>query len=679
MLRTAASLAAELESALSRGDLATAKLLADALTQQLPNQPEHWRTAALIAVHLGEPNAAISGLRRAIALAPESGTLRAELAAVLELLGELSEAQTQLHEAIRLDPIDVKHRLKLAAVLLSAGKPAEAAMLARQVVARAPNLQSGWYVLADSAYAQGDWQAALRSFERALELAMSDGASASAKLWYNVGLCMDKLQNPKRALLAFDRALALDAKLYTALAQRLFTQRKLADWRGLAANSERLLELVRLGVPGITPFSFLAEPASALDQLSCARTMSKQVARGVGLAFEAAAKHRGLTPSGLSRTNLHAPDRKLRIGFVSNGFGQHPTGLLTVEFFELLDRTRMQTILFATAPTDAGPIRQRLANAVELICDLTHLPASQSAKKIREQQIDVLFDLRGFGDGGVPELFALRPAPLQVNWLAYPGTSGAPWMDYVFADAQVITPEVRAGFSEAVVYLEAPFQPYDAQSKLAELKPRSHYGLPDDVVVLSSLNNSYKINPEVFAVWCRILQAVPNSVLWLLRAADADACVKNMQAHAITAGIDPARLIFLPKMPHAEYLAALAHSDLFLDTFPYGAHTTARDALFVGCPVLTVTGATFAARVAVSLNVAVDMAAFNTPDIEHYIASATQLAQAPEQLKLWRSRLIAARPKLFDSAKFAGNFMRAVELIDAHARRGLAPQDLRLD
>ena len=679
MLPSIASQVSQLDSALSRGDLVAAKTLADTLTQQVPEQPQHWRTAALIAVHLGEPSAASSGLRRAIALAPESGTLRAELAAVLELLGELSEAQTQLHEAIRLDPGEIKHRLKLAAVLLSAGRPAEAAMLARQVVARAPNLQAGWYVLADSAYAQGDWQAALRSFQRALELTTGDGVSASAKLWYNVGLCFGKLQAPERALIAFDRALELDAKLYAALAQRLFTQRKLADWRGLAANSDRLQELVRLGVPGITPFSFLAEPASAIDQLNCARTMSKQVARAVGVGFETALEHRGPTPTGLSRSNAPGPERKLRIGFVSNGFGQHPTGLLTVEFFELLDRTRMQTVLFATAPSDAGPIRQRLANAVELICDLTHAPAQTSAKKIRELEIDVLFDLRGFGDGGVPELFALRPAPLQVNWLAYPGTSGAPWMDYVFADAQVISADVRAGFSEAVVYLESPFQPYDAQSQVAEIKPRSMYGLPDDAVVLSSLSNSYKINPDVFNAWCSVLQAVPNAVLWLLRAPDAELFVNNMQAHARAAGIDPDRLIFLPKMPHAQYLAALAHSDLFLDTFPYGAHTTARDALFVGCPVLTIRGDTFAARVASSLNVAAGMQAFNAADITQYVASAKQLALAPEQLKLWREKLVAMRPNLFDSAKFTEKFMCAVELIDAHARSGLAPQDLRLD
>ena len=679
MQTSPASLAAQLDSALQRGDLVAAKALAHTLTQQLPSQPEHWRTAALIAVHLGEPADAVSGLRRAIALAPESGMLRAELAAVLELLGELGEAQTQLHEAIRLEPSDIKHRLKLAAVLLSTGKPAEAAMLARQVVTRAPDLQAGWYVLADSAYAQGDWQAALRSFERALALANREGAAVSAKLWYNVGLCMGKLHASERALTAYDRALALDPKLYTALAQRVFTQRKLADWRDLASNSNRLIELVKLGVPGITPFSFLAEPASALEQLSCARAMSKQVARGIGIGFEAVDKHPGLTPRGLSRSNLHGGKSQLRLGFVSNGFGQHPTGLLTVEFFELLDRARVQTLLFATAPSDGGPIRQRLSNAVELICDLTHLPAQASANKIRELEIDVLFDLRGFGDGGTPELYALRPAPLQVNWLAYPGTSGAPWMDYIFADAQVLPAAIRAGFSEAVVYLESAFQPYDAQTQVAALKPKSQYGLAQNAVVLSSLNNSYKINPEVFAAWCRILHAVPNAVLWLLRAADAQAYAQNMQAHAQMAGIDPARIVFLPKMPHPEYLAALSHSDLFLDTFPYGAHTTARDALFVGCPVLTIAGETFAARVATSLNAAAGMAAFNAPDIEHYIDAAIQLASAPEQLKLWREKLIAARPKLFDSARFAENFMRAVEAIDAHTRRGLAPQDLRLD
>lgn len=659
--------AAQLESALQRGDLAAAQPLALALTQKFPNNPEYWRTAALIAVHLGAPTDAIRCLRRAIALAPQSGALRAELAAVLDLLGDTAEAQTQLHEAIRLDPGEIRHRLKLSAVLLSAGKPAEAAMLARQVVARAPGLQAGWYVLADSAYAQGDWPAALRSFERALELAQT-GDGASAKLWYNVGLCMGKLHAPERAVIAFDRALALDSKLYEALSQRVFSQRKLGDWRNLAVNAERLLALVRLGVPGITPFSFLAEAATARDQLSCARLMSKHVARAVGVSVDDA---RSLPRAGRSA-------RQLRIGFVSNGFGQHPTGLLTVELFERLDAKRMQVVLFATSPSDHGPIRLRMANAVELICDVSHLPAALAAKKVRELDIDVLFDLRGYGDGGVPELFALRPARLAVNWLAYPGTLGAPWIDYIFADAAVLPDAIRPGFSESVLRLPGTFQPYDSQAVIAPLRPRTDYGLPKAAVVLAGLNNSYKINPEVFAAWCDILHAAPQAVLWLLHAPDAAGFASNLNAHARAAGIDPARIVWLEKSPHPEYLAALTHADLFLDSFPYGAHTSARDALFVGCPVLTIAGDTFAARVASSLNAAAGMHAFNALNLAGYIACATALAQAPEQLKLWREKLAQARATLFDGAQFAENFMRAVEQIDAWARAGQKPQDVTL-
>jgi predicted O-linked N-acetylglucosamine transferase (SPINDLY family) len=660
-----AELEAQLESALQRGDLLVAKQCVAQLNQLLPHALEHWRTAALIDLHSGTPEAAIDKLRHAVGMAPTRADLRADFAAVLELQGELTQAEMQLHEAIRLQPKEMRHHLKLAAVLLATGKAVEAAMLARQVVTRAPELQAGWHVLADCAFLQQDWAAALRSFQRAIELA-ADGASA-AKLWYNVGLCAQKLNAPERALQAFDHALALDAKLYAALAQRVFTQRKLGDWQQLEAFSTRLIGLVKLGVPGPTPFSFLAEPASALDQLQCARTESAVIQKTIAV----------------QKTDQRSPraPRKssaIRVGFVSNGFAQHPTGLLTVEFFEKIERTRLEVVLFASAPSDGGPIRQRLERAVHAVCEISNLPAAAAAKRVRELEIEVLFDLRGFGDGGVPQLFALRAAPLQVNWLAYPGTSGAPWMDYIFADAHVLPEQLRAGFSESVLRLPGCFQPYDSHSRIATPRARELFGLPNHAIVLASLNNSYKINPEVFGAWMEIMRACPDTVLWLLKSADAEGFAANMRAQAQRADVAPERIIFLAKTPHADYLAALAHADLFLDTFPYGAHTTARDALFVGCPVLTIQGATFAARVATSLNEVAMMQAFNCPDRSHYVASAIALASAPEPLKLWRAKLLQQRHALFDSAKFANDFSRAVEQIVRHHRNGLAPQDMTL-
>jgi predicted O-linked N-acetylglucosamine transferase (SPINDLY family) len=668
MRLSAVELEAQLDIALQRGDLLVAKQYVAQLNQLLPHALEHWRTSALIDLHSGAPEAAIDKLRHVVGMAPTRADLRADFAALLELQGELAQAEMQLHEAIRLQPKEMRHHLKLAAVLLASGKAVEAAMLARQVVTRAPELQAGWHVLADCAFLQQDWAAALRSFQRAIELAAKDGAAA-AKLWYNVGLCAQKLNAPERALQAFDQALALDAKLYAALAQRVFTQRKLGDWQQLEAFSTRLIALVKLGVPGPTPFSFLAEAASALDQLQCARTESAVIQK-----TSAAARAKAIIelPRATSKKS-----GAIRVGFVSNGFGQHPTGLLTVEFFEKIERSRLSVVLFSTAASDSGPIRQRLERAAPF-CEISNLPAVAAATRVRELDIEVLFDLRGFGDGGVPQLFAQRPAPLQVNWLAYPGTSGAPWMDCIFADAHVLPDALRPGFSEAVLRLPGCFQPYDSHSRIATPLAREMYGLPDQAIVLASLNNSYKINPEVFAAWMEIMRACPNTVLWLLKSADAEGFAANIRAQAQCAGVAAQRVVFLAKSAHADYLAALGHADLFLDTFPYGAHTTARDALFVGCPVLTIQGETFAARVATSLNEVALMQAFNCQDRSHYVASAIALASAPEQLKLWRARLLQQRHALFDSAKFADNFSRAVEQIVQRNRMGLAPEDLSL-
>ena len=666
----------ELDQALARGDLESARNLSATLSAREPNNAGLWRLRALIEVHLGLPEHALAFLRQAVSLKPHEADLRAEYAAVLELQGDSAEAQSQLHEAIKLEPGVMRHKLKLAAVLLSCGKASEAAMLARQVVTRQPSDQAGWHVLADCALVSGDWPAALRSFQRAIELCAPEQRGELAKLWYNVGLCALKMRHPEQALRAFDQALALDAKLYTALAQRVFCQRRLAYWDDLALHSARLLALAELGVPGITPFSFLAEFASATIQLQVARTEAKVISRQLSLQPLEAAQ---------AKTQLRKDAKKLaqrtgpiRVGFVSNGFGQHPTGLLTVEFFEHIDRSRLHVVLFCTAPADHGEIYKRLAHASEHVCDLSFLAPAQAAQKVRELGMDVLFDLRGFGDGGVPQLFALRPAPLQVNWLAYPGTSGAPWLDYIFADRTVLPPALRAGFSEAVVHLPSCFQPFDSRAKIGALQPRSAYGLPENAVVLASLNNSYKINPQVFAAWMEILHACPDAVLWLLKDADGEGFGQNLRAHAQRAGVHPDRLIFFPKCAHADYLAALQHAELFLDTFPYGAHTTARDALFVGTPILTLTGETFAARVACSLNAAVQMHALNAPDLRTYISGAIALTRSPEARVQWREHLREHRHLLFDSASFAHNFCTAVESIVARAKLGLAPEDISL-
>jgi predicted O-linked N-acetylglucosamine transferase (SPINDLY family) len=268
----------------------------------------------------------------------------------------------------------------------------------------------------------------------------------------------------------------------------------------------------------------------------------------------------------------------------------------------------------------------------------------------------VLFDLRGWGGGGAPAVLAMRPAPVQVNWLAYPGTSGAPWIDHVLADDFVLPPSLRLHYSESVALLPRCFQPSDTARALAPPPPRAECGLPDDAVVYCCFNNSYKTNPASFARAMAVLRTVPHSVLWLLsgpsRADD------RLRAAANSAGIDPARLVFMAKQPHAAYLARLQLADLFLDSNPYNAHTTASDALWAGCPVLTRLGDTFASRVAGSLNHHLGLDALNVADDDAYVALASALGNDRQRLHDLRVEVqrLKRTSGLFDMAGFARDF-----------------------
>ncbi len=275
------------------------------------------------------------------------------------------------------------------------------------------------------------------------------------------------------------------------------------------------------------------------------------------------------------------------------------------------------------------------------------------AARIRAQGIDLLFDLRGWGGGGTPEVLAMRPAPLQLNWLAYPGTSGARWLDAVVADEFVLPASLEPHFSERVLRLPRAFQPSDNTRALEPSPSRAECGLPEQGVVFCCFNNSYKLNPRSMGRAFAVLQAVPGSVLWLLSGpGQADA---RLRAAAQAAGVDPARLVFMAKLPHPQYLARYQLADLFLDTHPYNAHTTASDALWAGCPVLTCPGDTFAARVAGSLNHHLGLSRMNAVDDAAFIAAASALGNDPSALAALRAELAQARDRsgLFDMAGFA--------------------------
>ncbi|WP_416058500.1 tetratricopeptide repeat protein [Stenotrophomonas maltophilia] len=561
------------------------------------------------------------------------------------------QQRQQLQQALARQPGDFVAWVMLADVELEAGDIAAGEQAARRALQLRPDHPEALARLGRVAWMAGAFADAATLLGRAAARAPEHPGIA---LW--LGHALEDADDAEGAAAAYRRAHALMPDEPYIAAQRLAWQRRLCDWQGVDALAAQVRAAVANRQGLVEPFAFLSEDASAAEQRACAQARATRVAAAV----------RPLPPL---QVRARGP---LRIGFLSNGFGAHPTGLLTVALLEQLRADpALQLHLFALNRTDGSRLRQRLQAATRLH-DVAGQRHAETAAHIRAQGIDVLFDLRGWGGGGAPEVLAMRPAPLQLNWLAYPGTSGAPWLDAVVGDAFALPPALEPHYSERVLRLPRAFQPSDNTRVLEPAPTRSDCGLPERGVVFCCFNNSYKLNPRSMGRAFAVLQAVPGSVLWLLSGpGHADA---RLRAAAQAAGVDPARLVFMAKLPHPQYLARYALADLFLDTHPYNAHTTASDALWAGCPVLTCPGDTFAARVAGSLNHHLGLARMNVADDAAFIATARALGNDPTALAALRAELAQARERsgVFDMAGFAADLSALLQqLAGEHGWQGM--------
>lgn len=608
-----------------------------------------------------DADAALTAFEAARNLAPAHPAVWNGLGNARRAAGDFAGAREAYAEAVRLAPGHVGAALNLAAADLALGAVEDAERRAREVLDRTGGHPEAWLLLGHALAAQARPADALSAYASGGRAAPQD-----ARFAYQMGLMAQELRDLPAAATAHARALALDPTMDAALGQLVFVKRQLCDWAGLDALSARLRARITDGAPGISPFAVLAEPFDAATQRQCATTCATAIER-------AAAPLRARL--GFTHASRGA-DARLRIGFASNGFGNHPTGLLTVALFEALRGEDVQVELFATGGNGEGPIGDRLRAATQGWHVVVGLAPEAIARRLHAADLDVLVDLRGWGDGGIAEALALRPAPLQVNWLAYPGTSGAPWIDYVIADRFVLPAALRAQFSEAVAWLPRCFQPSDPTRVVAEPPPRAACGLPEAAPVFVCFNNSYKLNRATFARLAAVLRGVPDAVLWLLSGpADSD---DRLRAAAQGDGIDPARLVFMPRLPHDEYLARFRHADVFLDTDPYNAHTTASDALWAGCPVLTTPGGTFAARVAGSLNHHLGMQRMNRGDDADFIDFAIRIGRDVALRAELRAELAERRRDsgLFDMNAFARDFATLLRRLVERQRTGLTPESI---
>ncbi len=609
----------------------------------------------------GEAAKAAQTFTEALPLAPTQAAAWNGLGNARHAMGDLLGAGEAYHAAIKVEPDHPGAQINLAAVELALGQPEAAEQHTRQALARRPHPQ-GWLLLGHILAAQDRYAQALDAYNEGARLVPSD-----PQFTYQQGLMAEELGLLDKAASAYRRTLRLNPPDDAALGQLVFVERQRCAWNDLPALSERLQQAIRHRSPGISPFVLLAEEVSPALLCRCAATRAAQIEAGSHNLRE----RLGLTPLPVAR------DAPMRIGLVANGFHQHATGVLTVALLEALSAHPDIELLalYASSPDDGSELRSRLQAAASIFQQTHGLPAPTIAQHIHDDQIEILLDLDGWCAGGRPEVFALRPAPIQVNWLAYPGTSSMPWINYLIADHFVLPTQERAHYSESIAWLPRCYQPNDPSRTITPPPSRSALGLPKQGTVFVCFNARFKINPASFERMLAVLRATPGSVLWLL---DPGTDAQNRLRHYTTThGIEASRLVFAQQRPHAEYLGLFRHADLFLDSHPYNAHTTS-DALWAGCPVLTCPGHNFASRVAGSLNQQLGLDALNATDDAAFIRTATDLGNHPEALQTLRQQLQQSRDhsELFNMQAYTRDFVAVLKNMAIRQRQGLPPADL---
>lgn len=568
------------------------------------------------------------------------GTLRAEE-------HRYAEARALYEKAASLDPRSFEAHHNLGGLFLAQAQPRDAIACYRRAL-ECDSSQAFIHVSLSGAYrTAGDLEAAAACARKALELD-ADHAAACYSLAETLKL-QDRLDE---AVAWYERALARKPDHVAALNSLVHVRQHLCSWGGLEEQWGRLSGAIAAGGKGaVSPFSLASVTTSAAEQLACARAWAEQHV----LPLAAARAGLGFDFSGRRRRD------QLRIGYLSWGFHRHATSYWAAQLFELHDRRRYEVYAYDYGPDDRSEIRARIRKGVDRFVHAEPESTLDTARRIYADQVDVLVDLTGYTLGSRPQIVALKPAPVQVNWF-YPGTMGTDLMDYFIADPFVVPPGAERFFAEKISRMPDCYMITDRLREVSGRVPaRSECGLPENSVVFCCFNQAYKILPEMFGAWMRIMQAVPGSVLWLAEANRWQS--GNLRREAAARGVDAARLVFAPRQPLGEYMVQYRIADFALDTFPYTSHTTASDALWMGCPLAACAGETFASRVSGSVLISAGMGDLVTDNLRDYERLVISLATAPGKLSDLRRRLDRTRDShpLFDTPRFVTNLERAYD------------------
>jgi predicted O-linked N-acetylglucosamine transferase (SPINDLY family) len=668
--------------------------LIGAALKENPNDFRAYSNYALAQHNLKAYEAALFYFQKALALAPEFPEAFNNRGLTLHQLGRYKEALKSFDKAIELRANYCEAFFNKGNTLLELGDCAEAIVSYDKALNLRPTSAE---ILNNRGTACGElnrWQEALANFDKAIAVRpdYSDALNNRGRILFklhrsqealvdynkaiffqpnhvealnNRGNTLKDLARYEEAILDFEKALALKPDHRHAFGGLADAAQKICDWprtTSIASELQRRLVEEKSIIPPLTLIGYTGDPAL---QLECAKiTISHLVP---------------VAPQPLWKGSRRGRER-LRIGYLSADFHRHATAFLMAELFERHDRSRFEVLGFSYGPDDNSDMRARLVAAFDQFHNVQSGSDRDVAKLLNGLEVDIAVDLKGLTRDCRPGILAHRPAPIQVSYLGYPGSMGADFIDYVIADEVVLPLDQQPFWTEKIVHLPDCYQVNDSKRKIAAHTPRRRdAGLPDLGFVFCSFNNTWKVTPPVFDIWMRLLKAIDNSVLWLLR--DNIVAERNLRKEAVLRGIDPRRLVFAEILTQEEHLARQRLADLFLDTLPVNAHTTASNALWAGLPILTCCGQAFSGRVAASLLHAIGLAELVTHSLDEYEAAALRLALEPSVLGGLRKRLQNNQSvfPLFDTNRFRRNIEAAYTIMWERFQHNQSPQNFDVE
>ena len=622
---------------------------------------ESHRQAGVLAHRAQRWDTAVQEFERATELAPRDALMWINLARSRMALGQHVLALEAAQRACELDPASAVACRIAAELALQMARPADALRVLQALSEDAPRDHDYYNALGNALFQTRNPRKAVDAYFQALTLKVD-----SALVHYRLGLCFMDMSMDFEAAQCFRTAISLDDGSTRALALSLLVQtnRQACDWSQDSGNTRALLEAVDRDDPEtarlLLPFALISIESTPLQQ----RRLAERRIAGLTSA---------IVP--LPAPGPRKPGR-IRVGYLSSDFYHHATAVLMTELLERRDTSRFETFLYSHSRDDDSEIGRRVRAACEHYVDVRGTGNCAVAKRIRDDGIDILIDLKGHTRDSRMELMAYRPAPLQAAYLGYPATTGAPFIDYMIGDRVTMPLSHAANYTERIAQLEGCYQPNDAARPLPPCPSRASLGLPDDAVVLCCFNQTYKLSPNMLDLWSRILADAPRTVLWML--AWNPHAKANLLRELADRGVAPERVFFAAKLDLDSHIARLRAADLFLDTWPCNAHTTASEALWAGVPVLTVPGETFASRVAASLVAACGLGDLACRSEDDYVELATALANEPDTLRGIKAHLDANRHALplFDAERLARDMDALLARMHDRHLAGLAPEAL---